>query len=99
MPAPTPVAATLSTALPVLAVEVSRVIPDCGFELCLVNTKSADPPVELQVPLVTVTVSEAILPNVVVTVELDNDAEGGSLMRIVTVKVALTLFESVAVNV
>jgi hypothetical protein len=64
-----------------------------------VNTKFAVPPVAVVVPPVTVTVSAAVRPTVVVIVELESEADGGSLIRIVTVRVAVMLFESVAVNV
>jgi hypothetical protein len=80
VPAATPVAATLRTARPELASAVSNVIPACALELCRVKAKSAVPPDERVVPPVTVKVSAAVLPIVVVMVELDSDAEGGALI-------------------
>jgi hypothetical protein len=61
--ATTPVAATLRTAIPEAALEVSNVIPDCVTELCRVK-------VLVPVPLETVTVSLAVRPTVVVILEL-----------------------------
>ena len=94
----TPVAATRSTARPVLAVVVSRVIPTWTFELCLVNVRFAVPPEARVVPPVTVNVSAAIRPRVVVIVELDSEADGGALIVYVIVRV-LEPEALVAVNV
>jgi hypothetical protein len=66
---------------------VSSVIPVCAFELCRVKVKSAVPPDASVVPPVTVNVSAAVLPTVVVIVELDSDADGGALIVYVTVRV------------
>jgi hypothetical protein len=91
--------ATLSTATPELAVVVSKVIPVCKFELTREKTRFAVPPDAKVVPPTTVIVSDALLPTEVVIAPLESVAEGGSLIRMVTIKVADTLFESVAVKV
>lgn len=80
VPGTTPVAATRTTAFPLLAVVVSRVIPACTVELCIEKTKFPVPPVAEVVPPVTVTVSAAVFPTVVEIVEFETDAEGGALI-------------------
>ena len=92
VPATTPVAATLSTAMPEEALDVSRVIPDCAKELVLTKVLVPDPPE-------TVMVSEAVLPNVVVRVGLLRVFVGNSLIVNVTTKVPTAFVESVAVKV
>jgi hypothetical protein len=89
--ATTPVAATLRTAIPEAALEVSNVIPDCVTELCSVK-------VLVPVPLETVTVSLAVRPTVVVIVELVVVWVGGELILMVTIKLAV-FAPSVAVKV
>jgi hypothetical protein len=75
------------------------VIPDWALELTRVKEWLAVPPVVDVVPPVTVIVSPAVLPTDVVIELLEREADGGSLIRIVTFSVADTLFESVAVKV
>ena len=73
-------------------------MPACTLELCRVKTRFPVPPVALEVPPVTVTVSAAVRPRVVVMVEFDIDAEGGSFTRIVSANEA-EFAPSVAVKV
>ena len=73
-------------------------MPVCELELCRVKTKFPVPPVALVVPPVTVNVSAAVRPTVVVILELDIDCVGGSFTRIVNANV-VELAPSVAVKV
>jgi hypothetical protein len=79
------------------AEEVSKVMPDCESELCLENVIGDEPPVNRDVPPVTVSVSDAAFPTVVVIVKLVAECEGGEFALIV--KTSVPVFDPLSVTV
>jgi hypothetical protein len=79
--------------------EVSNVMPDCNKELCLEKVIAEEPAVSNDVPPVTVIVSDAARPTVVVIVEFVTDDVGGELALIVKTKIPVLDPLSVTVRV